>query len=64
MILNVSKLTEIHKDIERETKKLEEVENDTSYSDEQRQLYIERLDDLNIEKKGRLEINSRKRREL
>ena len=64
LILNVSKLTEINKDIGRETKKLEEVENNTSYSDEQEHLYIERLDDLNIEKKGRLEIISRKRKEL
>ena len=28
LIVNVSKLTEINKDIKRETKKLEEVEND------------------------------------
>ena len=64
LILNVSKLTEIDKNIERETKKLEEVENYPSYSDEQRQLYRERLGDLNIEKKGRLEIISQNRKEL
>ena len=34
---NMSKLTEIDKRIKRDTKKLEEVENDPSYSDEQRQ---------------------------
>ena len=64
LILNVSKLTKIDKNIERETKKLEEVENYPSYSDEQRQLYRERLGDLNIEKKGRLEIISQHRKEF
>ena len=34
LTLNVSKLTEINKRIERETKNLEEVESDLSYSDE------------------------------
>ena len=34
---NMSKLTEIDKRIKRDTKKLEEVENDPSYYDEQRQ---------------------------
>ena len=34
---SMSKLTEIDKRIKRDTKKLEEVENDPSYSDEQRQ---------------------------
>ena len=33
---NTSKLTEINKRIKRDTKKLEEVENDPTYSDEQR----------------------------
>ena len=33
---NTSKLTEINKSIERDTKKLQEVENDPTYSDEQR----------------------------
>ena len=50
---NTSKLTEIDKCIERDTKKLKEVENDSSYTDEQRQLYKDRLDDLNTEKKGK-----------
>ena len=35
---NISKLTEINKRIKRDTKKLEEVENEPTYSDEQRQL--------------------------
>ena len=55
---NTSKLTEINKRIKRDTKKLEEVENDPTYSDEQRQLYRDRLDDLNTEKQARLEILS------
>ena len=55
---NISKLTEINKRIKRDTRKLEEVENEPTYSDEQRQLYRDRLDDLNNEKKARLEILS------
>ena len=39
LLNNTSKLTEINKHIKRDTKKLEEVENDPTYSDEQRQLY-------------------------
>ena len=39
---NMSKLTEINnKRIKIDNKKLEEVENDSTYSDEQRQLYID-----------------------
>ena len=53
---NTSKLIEINKHIKRDTKKLEEVENDPTYSDEQRQLHKDRLDDLNTEKQARLEI--------
>ena len=43
---NMSKLTDIDKRIKRDNKKLQEVENDPTYSDEQRQLYKDRLDDL------------------
>ena len=49
LLSNLSKLTEINKCIEKDTKKLEEVENDPTYSDEQRQLYKDRLDNLNTE---------------
>ena len=56
--IKTSKLTEINKSIKRDTKKLEEVENDPPYSDEQRQLYRDRLDDLNTAKQSRLEILS------
>ena len=51
LLNNTSKLTEIDKRIERDTKKLQEAENDPTYSNEQRQLYRDRLDDLNSEKR-------------
>ena len=43
---------------------LEEVKNDPTYTDEQRQLYRDRLDDLNIKKKTRLEMLSQNGRKL
>ena len=58
LLNNTSKLTEIDKRIKRDAKKLEEVENDPTYTDEQRQLYRDRLDDLNTENQARLEILS------
>ena len=64
LLNNTSKLTEINKRIKRDTKKLKEVENDPTYSDEQRQLYKDRLDDLNTEKQARLEILSQNRKDL
>ena len=39
LLNNTAKLTEIDKCIQRDTKKLEEVENDPTYTDKQRQLY-------------------------
>ena len=59
-----SKLRKINKHIKRGTKKLEEVENSLTYSDEQRQLYRDRLDDLNAEKQARLETLSQNRKDL
>ena len=59
MNYNTFKLTEIDKRINRDTRKLEEVEKD-----EQRQLYGDRLDDLNTEKQARLEILSQNRKDL
>ena len=44
LLNNTTKLTEINKLIERDTKKLQEVQNDPTYTDEQRQLYKDRLD--------------------
>ena len=49
LLNSTSKLTEIDKSIKRDTKKLKEIENDSTYSYEQRQLYRDRLDDLNTE---------------
>ena len=62
--LYTSKLTEIDKRIRRDTKNLEEVENDPTHTDEQRQLYRDRLDDLNTEKQARLKILSQNRKDL
>ena len=59
---NPSKLTEINKRIKRYTKKLEEVENDCTYSDKQRQLYQDRLDELNTEKQARLDTITKSKR--
>ena len=61
---NTSKLREIDKRIKRDTKKLEDVESDPGDTDEQRQLYRDRLDDLNTEKQATLEISSQNRKEL
>ena len=58
LLNNTLKLTEINKSIKRDTKRLEEVENNPIYFDEQRQLYRDRLDNLNTEKQARLEILS------
>ena len=55
LLNNSSKLTEIIEKL-RDTKKLEEIENDLTYTNEQRELYRGKLDDLNTEKKARLEI--------
>ena len=43
LLNNTSKLTEINKRIQRDTKKLEEVENDPTYTDEQGHLCRDRL---------------------
>ena len=47
---NMSKLTETDKRIGRDTKKLQKVENDLTYSNEQTLLYRDILHYLNIEK--------------
>ena len=64
LLNNTSKLTRIDKRIKRDTKKLKEVENDPTCSNEQRQLYRDRLDDLNAEKQARLKILSQNRKDL
>ena len=40
------------------------MENDPTYSDEQRQFYKDRLDNLNAEKQVRLEILSQNQKDL
>ena len=64
LLNNTSKLKGIDERIKRDTKKLQEVENDPTYFNEQKQLYRDRLDDLNTEKKARLEILSQNRKDL
>ena len=64
LLNNTSKLTEVNKRIKRDTKKLEEIENYPTFTNEQRQLYRGRLDDLNTEKQARLEILSQNRKDL
>ena len=64
LLNNTSKLTEINKRIQRDTKQLVEVKNDSTYTDEQRQLHRDRLDNLNTEKRARLEILSQNRKDL
>ena len=43
---------------------MEEIENDPTYFDEQRQLYRDRLDDLNTEKQAWLEILLQNRKDF
>ena len=64
LLNNTSKLTEIDERIKRDTKNLEEIENDPTYTDEQRQIYRDRLDDLNTEKQARLNILLQNRKDL
>ena len=64
LLNNTSKLTEINKNIKRDTKKIQEIENDPTYSNEQKRLYRDRLGDLNTEKQARLEILSHNRKDL
>ena len=64
LLNNTSKLTQVNKRIKRDTKELEEVENDHIYTDEQSQLYRNRLDDLNTEKQTRLEILSQNQKDF
>ena len=64
LLNNTSKLTEINKRIQRDAKKLEEVENNSTYTDEQRQLYRDVLDNFNTEKQARLEILSQNWKDL
>ena len=64
LLNNALKLTKINERINKERKKLKEMENDPTFSEEQRQLYEDRLDDLNTEKQARLEILSQNQKDL
>ena len=64
LLNNTSKLTEIDKRIQKDTKKLEEVVKDLTHTDEQKRLYRDRLDGLNTKKQARLEILSQNRKDL
>ena len=64
LLNNTSKLTETNRRIQRDTKKLEEIENDPTDTNEQGKLSWERLDDLNTKKEERLEILSKNRIDL
>ena len=64
LLHHTSKLTEINNCIKKDTKKLEQVENIPTYTDEQRQLYCDMQEDLNTEKQARLQILSRNRKDL
>ena len=64
LVNNTSKLREINEHIKKDSKKLKEMEDYPPYSEEQRQLYKDRLDNLNIEKQARLEILSQNRNDL
>ena len=64
LLNNTSKLTEIDKRIQKDTKKLEEVVKDLTHTDEQNRLYRDRLDGLNTKKQARLEILSQNRKDL
>ena len=50
LVNNTSKLTDINECIKKESKKLKEVQEYPTHSEEQRQFYKNRLDDLNTEK--------------
>ena len=64
LVNNTSKLREINEHLKKDSKKLKEMEDYPPYSEEQRQLYKDRLDNLNIEKQARLEILSQNRNDL
>ena len=61
---NVGKLGEIKKHMEHETKKMKDIENDSSYTDQQRDEVKQRIKDLKEEHSARLEIASQNRKEL
>ena len=61
---NVGKLGEIKKHITKEKNKLKDIENDSSYTDQQRDEVKQRIKDLKDEHSARLEIATQNRKEL
>ena len=61
---NLGKLTEIDKHIDKEHRKLKEVENDQYITDEQRQEIHERISKLKEERDARLELVSQNKKDL
>ena len=60
-----AKLSELDKRIKRDTAKLKEIEdNPEGFSEEQKELYKERLQDLKEEQQARLEFLSQNRKDL
>lgn len=58
LVNNTSKWTEIDEHITKDSKTIKKVGNNPAYSEEERKLYRDRLDDLNIEQQARFEILS------
>ena len=58
LVNNTSKFVEIDKRIKKDSKNLKEVENDSTYSEEQRQLYRDGSNNLKTEQQARLKILS------
>ena len=62
---NTAKLSELDKRIKRDTAKLKEIEdNPEGFSEEQKELYKKRLQDLQEERQVRLEFLSQNRKDL
>ena len=62
---NTAKLSELDKRIKRDTAKLKEIEdNPEGFSEEQKELYKKRLQDLQEEQQARLEFLSQNRKDL
>ena len=62
---NTAKLSELDKRIKRDTAKLKEIEdNPEGFSEEQKELYKKRLQDLKEERQARLEFLSQNRKDL
>ena len=58
LVNSTSKLTDIGKHIKKDSKRLKEVKDYPTYSEEQRQLYRDKTDELKAEQKARLKILS------